>query len=132
MGDAGAAARAARGDGAAAAGMRVFSPEYYAICAGGGMLAAGATHLAITPLDVLKVNMQVSRLLGVGCSRCSCGAAVWRAAAAAPLFCCGGRMLVRGVCAAVVTSNAMRIWGFQSVNSSSELDMLGVRTRTYC
>jgi len=83
MGDAGAAARAARGDGAAAAGMRVFSPEYYALCAGGGMLAAGATHLAITPLDVLKVNMQVSRLLGVGCSRCSCGAAVWRAA---PLF----------------------------------------------
>jgi len=60
MGDAGAAARAARGDGAAAAGMRVFSPEYYALCAGGGMLAAGATHLAITPLDVLKVNMQVN------------------------------------------------------------------------
>lgn len=40
-------------------GMRLFSPEYYALCFGGGMLAAGATHLAITPLDVLKVNMQV-------------------------------------------------------------------------
>lgn len=39
--------------------MRLFSPEYYALCAGGGMLAAGTTHLAITPLDVLKVNMQV-------------------------------------------------------------------------
>lgn len=59
MGDAEAAAGAGRGGGAAA-GMRVFSPEYYALCAGGGMLAAGATHLAITPLDVLKVNMQVS------------------------------------------------------------------------
>jgi solute carrier family 25 phosphate transporter 3 len=39
--------------------MRLFSPEYYALCFGGGMLAAGTTHLAITPLDVLKVNMQV-------------------------------------------------------------------------
>lgn len=39
--------------------MRVFSPEYYAVCAIGGMLSAGTTHLAITPLDVLKVNMQV-------------------------------------------------------------------------
>lgn len=41
-------------------GMRVFTPEYYAVCAVGGMLSAGTTHLAITPLDVLKVNMQVS------------------------------------------------------------------------
>lgn len=32
---------------------------YYSICAIGGMLSAGTTHLAITPLDVLKVNMQV-------------------------------------------------------------------------
>nr|CAD1830650.1 unnamed protein product [Ananas comosus var. bracteatus] len=40
--------------------MRVFSPEYYALCGVGGMLSAGTTHLAITPLDVLKVNMQVN------------------------------------------------------------------------
>ncbi|XP_021309584.1 mitochondrial phosphate carrier protein 1, mitochondrial isoform X2 [Sorghum bicolor] len=60
MGDAEAASRVGRRGAAAAAGMRVFSPEYYALCAGGGMLAAGATHLAITPLDVLKVNMQVN------------------------------------------------------------------------
>jgi hypothetical protein len=33
---------------------------YYGICFGGGMLSSGATHLVITPLDVLKVNMQVS------------------------------------------------------------------------
>lgn len=39
-----------------------FSAGYYGICAVGGMLSAGATHLAITPLDVLKVNMQVNFL----------------------------------------------------------------------
>ena len=33
--------------------------EYYRICTLGGMLSAGTTHLLITPLDVLKVNMQV-------------------------------------------------------------------------
>ncbi|KAL3731018.1 hypothetical protein ACJRO7_027963 [Eucalyptus globulus] len=37
-----------------------FSPGYYGICTAGGMLSAGATHLAVTPLDVLKVNMQVN------------------------------------------------------------------------
>ncbi|RWW14415.1 hypothetical protein BHE74_00019762 [Ensete ventricosum] len=40
-------------------GMRVFSPEYYAVCAVGGMLSSGTTHLVVTPLDVLKVNMQL-------------------------------------------------------------------------
>lgn len=39
-----------------------FSPGYYGLCTVGGMLSAGTTHLAITPLDVLKVNMQVSFL----------------------------------------------------------------------
>lgn len=58
-GEAGAARVAKGGGGGGTGGMRLFSPEYYALCAGGGMLAAGATHLAITPLDVLKVNMQV-------------------------------------------------------------------------
>ncbi|KAD7478889.1 hypothetical protein E3N88_02025 [Mikania micrantha] len=33
---------------------------YYGICTAGGMFSAGATHLAVTPLDVLKVNMQVN------------------------------------------------------------------------
>ncbi|KAI3980665.1 hypothetical protein MKX01_025230 [Papaver californicum] len=37
-----------------------FSMKYYGICTVGGMLSAGTTHLAITPLDVLKVNMQVN------------------------------------------------------------------------
>lgn len=39
--------------------VKEFSPAYYGLCAVGGMLSAGTTHLAITPLDVLKVNMQV-------------------------------------------------------------------------
>lgn len=39
-----------------------FTPGYYGICTIGGMLSAGTTHLAITPLDVLKVNMQVKLL----------------------------------------------------------------------
>ncbi|KAF5735874.1 hypothetical protein HS088_TW14G00003 [Tripterygium wilfordii] len=33
---------------------------YFGVCALGGMLSAGITHLVITPLDVLKVNMQVN------------------------------------------------------------------------
>lgn len=36
---------------------------YYAICTIGGMLSAGTTHLVTTPLDVLKVNMQVHAVL---------------------------------------------------------------------
>ncbi|CAE5986136.1 unnamed protein product [Arabidopsis arenosa] len=36
------------------------SPWFYTVCTMGGMLSAGTTHLAITPLDVLKVNMQVN------------------------------------------------------------------------
>lgn len=78
MDDAESASSAGRRRAAAAAGMRLFSPEYYALCAGGGMLAAGATHLAITPLDVLKVNMQVSGSFLAGrdaeCSTCSLAA----------------------------------------------------------
>ncbi|CAM8953358.1 unnamed protein product [Rhodiola kirilowii] len=37
-------------------------PEYcyYGLCTVGGMTSAGTTHLAITPLDVLKVHMQVN------------------------------------------------------------------------
>ncbi|ESQ50782.1 hypothetical protein EUTSA_v10022786mg [Eutrema salsugineum] len=36
------------------------SPWFYTVCTMGGMFSAGTTHLAITPLDVLKVNMQVN------------------------------------------------------------------------
>ncbi|OIT37315.1 PREDICTED: mitochondrial phosphate carrier protein 1, mitochondrial-like [Nicotiana attenuata] len=47
-----------------------FSPGYYGICTIGGMLSAGTTHLAITPLDVLKVNMQVHPIKYSSISTC--------------------------------------------------------------
>jgi hypothetical protein len=34
--------------------------EYYLKCCLGGVLSCGLTHLAVTPLDVAKCNMQVS------------------------------------------------------------------------
>lgn len=33
--------------------------DYYITCMGGGILSCGLTHLAVTPLDVAKCNMQV-------------------------------------------------------------------------
>lgn len=45
-------------------------PRYYALCAIGGMLSAGTTHLAITPFDVLKVNMQVHPIKYYSISSC--------------------------------------------------------------
>jgi hypothetical protein len=36
-----------------------FSPTFYGFCTVGGILSAGTPHLAITPLDVFKVKMQV-------------------------------------------------------------------------
>ena len=33
---------------------------YYAKCMLGGVLSCGLTHLAVTPLDVAKCNMQVN------------------------------------------------------------------------
>lgn len=35
--------------------------EYYLKCMLGGVLSCGLTHLAVTPLDVAKCNMQVNR-----------------------------------------------------------------------
>lgn len=35
-----------------------FSPEYYVACSIGGMLSCGLTHLLVTPLDVVKCNIQ--------------------------------------------------------------------------
>jgi len=35
---------------------------YFGLCTVGGILSAGTTHVAVTPLDVLKVNMQVLSL----------------------------------------------------------------------
>jgi solute carrier family 25 phosphate transporter 3 len=37
----------------------VGSQEYYKACVVGGILACGLTHTAVTPLDVVKCNMQI-------------------------------------------------------------------------
>ena len=39
--------------------IELFSPEYFAACGIGGLLCTGPTHMAVTPLDVVKCNMQV-------------------------------------------------------------------------
>ena len=38
--------------------------DFYVACSLGGIVACGATHTAVTPLDVVKCNMQVGRMLG--------------------------------------------------------------------
>ena len=40
-------------------GIRMFSPAYYAACSAGGIFSCGLTHMAVTPLDLVKCNMQV-------------------------------------------------------------------------
>lgn len=40
--------------------IKIFSPAYYAVCAVGGALSCGPTHTAVTPLDLVKCNMQVN------------------------------------------------------------------------
>lgn len=39
--------------------IEMFSPAYYSACAVGGAAACGVTHAAVTPLDVIKCNIQV-------------------------------------------------------------------------
>ncbi|KKA28501.1 hypothetical protein TD95_005296 [Thielaviopsis punctulata] len=39
--------------------IQLYTGRYYAACAFGGLLACGATHTAITPLDVVKTRRQV-------------------------------------------------------------------------
>lgn len=40
----------------------MFSPAYYAACTAGGIFSCGLTHMAVTPLDLVKCNMQVLSL----------------------------------------------------------------------
>ncbi|XP_024971180.1 mitochondrial phosphate carrier protein 3, mitochondrial-like [Cynara cardunculus var. scolymus] len=40
--------------------MQVFSPAYYAACSVGGIFSCGLTHMAVTPLDLVKCNMQIN------------------------------------------------------------------------
>ncbi|RLN19289.1 mitochondrial phosphate carrier protein 3, mitochondrial-like [Panicum miliaceum] len=39
--------------------IEMHTPLFYATCALGGILSTGLTHLAVTPLDLVKCNMQV-------------------------------------------------------------------------
>ncbi|KAF5817146.1 putative mitochondrial carrier domain superfamily [Helianthus annuus] len=38
----------------------MFSPAYYGACTAGGILSCGLTHMAVTPLDLVKCNMQIN------------------------------------------------------------------------
>lgn len=40
--------------------IQLYSGEFYAACTVGGILSCGLTHTAVTPLDVVKCNSQVS------------------------------------------------------------------------
>lgn len=44
-------------------GIQLFSPEYYAACTIGGVIACGPTHTAVTPLDLVKCRRQVDSSL---------------------------------------------------------------------
>lgn len=38
--------------------IELYSPLYYAACTAGGIASCGLTHMAVTPLDLVKCNMQ--------------------------------------------------------------------------
>lgn len=39
--------------------IEMYSPAFYAACTFGGILSCGLTHMTVTPLDLVKCNMQV-------------------------------------------------------------------------
>ncbi|KAG4178882.1 hypothetical protein ERO13_A10G071150v2 [Gossypium hirsutum] len=39
--------------------IEMYSPQFYAACTFGGILSCGLTHMAVTPLDLVKCNMQI-------------------------------------------------------------------------
>eukprot|EP00245_Coleochaete_scutata_P012162 TRINITY_DN4682_c0_g1_i1.p1 TRINITY_DN4682_c0_g1~~TRINITY_DN4682_c0_g1_i1.p1 ORF type:complete len:373 (+),score=45.56 TRINITY_DN4682_c0_g1_i1:102-1220(+) len=39
--------------------IKLYSPQFYAACTVGGILSCGLTHMAVTPLDLVKCNMQI-------------------------------------------------------------------------
>ncbi|VAH71865.1 unnamed protein product [Triticum turgidum subsp. durum] len=40
--------------------IKMYSPAFYAACSVGGIASCGLTHMAVTPLDLVKCNMQVN------------------------------------------------------------------------
>lgn len=59
--------------------IELYSPQYYAACTVGGILSCGLTHTAVTPLDIVKCNMQVwlpsllSSIPQIKCNTPCCG-----------------------------------------------------------
>ena len=47
--------------------IEMYSPTFYAACTVGGILSCGLTHSVVTPLDLVKCNMQV-RFLQIRCA----------------------------------------------------------------
>ena len=39
--------------------IKLYTPSYYWTCAAGGVASCGLTHMGVTPLDVVKCNMQI-------------------------------------------------------------------------
>ena len=39
--------------------IEMYSPAFYAACTAGGIASCGLTHMTVTPLDLVKCNMQV-------------------------------------------------------------------------
>ncbi|CAM8971186.1 unnamed protein product [Rhodiola kirilowii] len=39
--------------------IEMYSPDFYMACTAGGVLSCGLTHMAVTPLDLVKCNMQI-------------------------------------------------------------------------
>ncbi|CZT19228.1 probable mitochondrial phosphate carrier protein [Ramularia collo-cygni] len=46
--------------------IELYSPKYYATCTFGGLMACGATHWAVTPLDLVKCRRQIDGKLYKG------------------------------------------------------------------
>ncbi|XP_047082656.1 mitochondrial phosphate carrier protein 3, mitochondrial-like [Lolium rigidum] len=40
--------------------IEMYSPAFYAACTAGGIASCGLTHMAVTPLDLVKCNMQIN------------------------------------------------------------------------
>uniref|UniRef100_J3LYC3 Uncharacterized protein n=1 Tax=Oryza brachyantha TaxID=4533 RepID=J3LYC3_ORYBR len=40
--------------------IEMYSPAFYAACTAGGVVSCGVTHMSVTPLDLVKCNMQAS------------------------------------------------------------------------
>ncbi|XP_057473376.1 mitochondrial phosphate carrier protein 3, mitochondrial-like [Actinidia eriantha] len=40
--------------------IEMYSPAFYAACTAGGIFSCGLTHMAVTPLDLVKCNMQIN------------------------------------------------------------------------